>query len=140
MIPRVPSLDWLLIAFGITIGVYALFVGVLVVVGRHTEARAVARFIPDCVVLLRRLLGDERVPRRRRYVLVALVAYLVMPLDLVPDSIPIAGQLDDVIIAALALRYALRSGGPELLEEHWPGPTPSLNAVMRVAYSRRTPS
>jgi uncharacterized membrane protein YkvA (DUF1232 family) len=140
MIPRVPPLDWLLIACGITLGVYALFIGVLVLVGRHTAARALAGFIPDCVILLRRLLGDERVPRRRKYVLVALVAYLVMPFDLVPDFIPVAGQLDDVIIAAVALRFALRSGGPQLLEEHWPGPEASLNAVIRVAYGRRTPT
>jgi uncharacterized membrane protein YkvA (DUF1232 family) len=102
--------------------VYVLFVVILVLVGRRTEARALAGFIPDCVILLRRLLVDERVPRKRRFVLVALVGYLLMPLDLVPDFIPVAGQLDDVMIAAAALRYALRSGGPELLEEHWPGP------------------
>jgi uncharacterized membrane protein YkvA (DUF1232 family) len=54
----------------------------------------------------------------------------------VPDFIPVAGQLDDVLVAALALRYALRSGGPELLREHWPGPDESLQAVMRLAYGR----
>jgi uncharacterized membrane protein YkvA (DUF1232 family) len=88
------------------------------------------------VILLRRLLGDERVPRKRKFVLVALVGYLLLPLDLVPDFIPVAGQLDDVIVAAAALRYALRSGGRQLLEEHWPGPPVSLNAVLRVAYGR----
>jgi uncharacterized membrane protein YkvA (DUF1232 family) len=133
-------LDGLLVVAGITLTVYVLFVVILVLVGRRTEARALARFIPDCVILLRRLLGDERVPRKRRFVLVALVGYLLLPLDLVPDFIPVAGQLDDVIIAAAALRYALRSGGPELLEAHWPGPRLSLNAVMRVAYGRSTPT
>jgi uncharacterized membrane protein YkvA (DUF1232 family) len=127
---------WVLVVGGATLALYLLFIAVLVLVGRHTEARALAGFIPDCLILLRRLLGDERVPRRRKVVLVALVAYLVMPIDLVPDFIPIAGQLDDVIIAAAALRYALRSGGPALLREHWPGPEVSLNAVIRVAYGR----
>ena len=88
-------------------------------------------------MLLRRLIGDERVPRQRKLVLLALVAYLSLPIDLVPDFIPVAGQLDDVIVAALALRYALRSGGPELLRRHWPGPDESLQAVMRLAYGGR---
>jgi uncharacterized membrane protein YkvA (DUF1232 family) len=136
----VSLINWLLVVGGATLALYLLFVAVLLLVGRQTAARALAGFIPDCVILLRRLLGDERVPRRRKVVLVALVAYLVMPIDLVPDFIPVAGQLDDVIIAAVALRYALRSGGPQLLQEHWPGPAVSLNAVMRVAYGRRTPS
>jgi uncharacterized membrane protein YkvA (DUF1232 family) len=132
----VSLIDLLLVVAGVTFALYLLFVGVLVLAGRRTAARALGGFIPDCVILLRRLLGDERVPRSRRFVLVALVAYLVMPFDLVPDFIPVAGQLDDVIIAAVALRYALRSGGPQLLKEHWPGPAESLNAVMRVAYGR----
>jgi uncharacterized membrane protein YkvA (DUF1232 family) len=135
-----PFVEWMLVAAGIALAVYALFVALLVLIGRQTEARALAGFIPDCVILLRRLLGDERVPRKRKVVLVALVAYLLMPFDLVPDFIPVAGQLDDLIIAAVALRYVLRSGGPQLLEEHWPGPAASLNAVMRVAYGRSTPT
>lgn len=135
-----PFVEWMLVAAGIALAVYALFVALLVLIGRQTEGRALAGFIPDCVILLRRLLGDERVPRKRKVVLVALVAYLLMPFDLVPDFIPVAGQLDDLIIAAVALRYVLRSGGPQLLEEHWPGPAASLNAVMRVAYGRSTPT
>jgi uncharacterized membrane protein YkvA (DUF1232 family) len=130
----------MLVAAGIALAVYALFVALLVLIDRQTEARALAGFIPDCVILLRRLLGDERVPRKRKVVLVALVAYLLMPFHLVPDFIPVAGQLDDLIIAAVALRYVLRSGGPQLLEEHWPGAAASLNAVMRVAYGRSTPT
>jgi uncharacterized membrane protein YkvA (DUF1232 family) len=95
-----------------------------------------AGFIPDCRVLLRRLLADERVARRCKFVLVALIGYVSMPIDLLPDFVPVAGQLDDVVFAALALRYALRSGGPELLRRHWPGPDQSLQAVMRLAYGR----
>ena len=106
----------------------------LVALGRREDAIALAGFIPDCVVLLRRLLGDGRVPGRRKLVLVALAAYLATPVDLVPDLIPVAGQLDDAIVAALALRFALRSGGPELLREHWPGPARSLAVVTRVAW------
>lgn len=130
----VSTLGWLLIGAGVAVLAYLALIAALLVVGRRTEAAALARFIPDCLVLLRRLIGDQRVPRRRKLVLLALVAYLSIPIDLVPDFIPIVGQLDDVLVAALALRYALRSGGPELLREHWPGPDRSLQAVMRLAY------
>jgi uncharacterized membrane protein YkvA (DUF1232 family) len=131
-----PSLEWLLVAIAIAVVVYALFVVGLFLLGRPTAARALAGFIPDCLVLLRRLLRDDRIPRRRKLVLFALVGYLAMPIDLVPDFIPIAGQLDDVIVVAIALRYALRSGGPDLLREHWPGPEASLSAVLGLAYGR----
>ena len=130
------TLGWLLVGAGVTLLVYVALIAILLVAGRRTEAHALARFIPDCLVLLRRLIGDEQVPRRRKLVLLGLVAYLSIPIDLVPDFIPVAGQLDDVLIAALALRYALRSGGPELLRQHWPGPERSLQAVMRLAYGR----
>jgi uncharacterized membrane protein YkvA (DUF1232 family) len=56
-----------------------------------------------------------------------------MPIDLVPDFIPIAGQLDDAIVVALGLRAVLRSAGPELLCEHWRGPQRSLDVLLRLA-------
>jgi uncharacterized membrane protein YkvA (DUF1232 family) len=124
--------DWLLVALLATVAVYAALVVALLVLGRRTQARALAGFIPDCVVLLKRLLADPRVPRRRKAILVLLVGYLLMPVDLVPDFIPVAGQLDDAIVAGLALRAVLRGGGPELVREHWPGPDASLELVLRT--------
>jgi uncharacterized membrane protein YkvA (DUF1232 family) len=118
---------------------WALFVLLLVVAGRRSAAAALARFLPDCLVLLRRLVADERVPRRRKLVLVALVAYLAMPVDLVPDLIPVAGQLDDAIVLALALRFVLRSAGPAVVHEHWPGPEASLSVLNRIAAAGRGP-
>jgi uncharacterized membrane protein YkvA (DUF1232 family) len=105
----------------------------LLVAGRRSGARALAGFVPDCVVLFRRLLGDARVPRRRKLLLAALAGYLAMPFDLVPDFIPVAGQLDDAILVALVLRAVLRGGGTELIREHWPGPEESLAVVLRLA-------
>jgi uncharacterized membrane protein YkvA (DUF1232 family) len=128
--------EWFLIGAGVSVLLYGVLIGALLIAGRHSQARALAGFIPDCLVLLKRLLRDPRVPRSRKLVLVALVAYLAMPIDLVPDFIPVAGQLDDVIVAALSLRFALRSAGRELLREHWPGPQESLDVVLRLAYGR----
>jgi uncharacterized membrane protein YkvA (DUF1232 family) len=70
-------------------------------------------------VLFKRLLRDPRVPRVRKVALALVLVYLVIPIDLVPDFIPVAGQLDDAILVALALRGLLRTG---LVREHWPGP------------------
>jgi uncharacterized membrane protein YkvA (DUF1232 family) len=80
------------------------------------------------------LLHDSRVPRRRKALLVALVGYLAMPFDLIPDFIPVAGQLDDVILVAVVLRLLLRANGADLVREHWPGPRSSLQLVLRLAY------
>ncbi len=123
----------LLIVAAISVGLYLLGILALVAAGRGSQAAALARFIPDCLVLLKRLLGDSRVPRRRKALLVLLVAYLLSPIDLVPDFIPVAGQLDDVLVAGLALRLALRGAPPGLIEELWPGPPESLAVVRRLA-------
>ena len=105
---------WALVLAGF-LALYALLVLALVLAGRREDARAVAGFIPDCVVLVRRLLADPLVPRRRKVVLALLLAYLVSPIDLVPDFIPVAGQLDDALAVVLVLRYVMRGGGRELL-------------------------
>lgn len=69
--------------------------------------------------------------------LVSLVGYLSLPFDLVPDFIPVAGQLDDAIIVALVLRHLIRAGGEPLLRELWPGPDRSLGLILRLAQSGR---
>ena len=125
----------LLIGLAALLALYALGVLALVLAGRGTDARAFARFVPDCLVLGRRLLADPRVPRRRKLLLVALLAYLAFPVDLVPDFIPVAGQLDDALLVALVLRHLLRTSGPGLIAEHWPGPERSLALVLRLAGS-----
>jgi uncharacterized membrane protein YkvA (DUF1232 family) len=127
--------EWLLISLIVVAAVYLAAVLALVVAGRREDARAVATFIPDCIVFVRRLLADERVPRRSKLLLVLLAGYLAMPIDLVPDFIPVAGQLDDAVVVAWTLRRVLRSGGPELLAEHWPGPERSRAVLARLAFA-----
>jgi uncharacterized membrane protein YkvA (DUF1232 family) len=122
----------LLLACGVLLALYGIFVVVLIIAGRRVAARAFAGFIPDCVVLVRRLLGDPGVPRRHKLMLGALVGYLALPFDLVPDFIPVAGQLDDAIVVALVLRAVLRAGGPARLQAHWPGPDSSRAVLLRL--------
>jgi uncharacterized membrane protein YkvA (DUF1232 family) len=112
---------------------WALAVIALVVAGRRGDARALLGLIPDCVVLLRRLMRDPRVPRRTKLLLGLVVAYLALPFDVVPDFIPVAGQLDDAIVVALAFRALLGAAGDDLLLEHWPGPRRSLELLRRLA-------
>lgn len=100
---------------------------------RRGELRALARLVPDAAGLLAGLVRDRRVPRRRKLLLAAAVAYLACPIDLVPDFIPVAGQLDDAAVLALALRAVLRSCDPGVLEDHWRGPAPSLALLRRLA-------
>ena len=97
-----------------------------------------ARFIPDCLVLFRRLLADDRVPRARKLSLVLMLGYLALPIDLIPDFIPVAGQLDDAILVALTLRFVLHGSGRELVGEHWPGPPEGLAVVQRFAFAPHT--
>jgi uncharacterized membrane protein YkvA (DUF1232 family) len=128
-----PWWEWFLVGMAVLAVVYAAFVVALVLVGRRGDAHALATFIPDCIVLVTRLARDERVPRRRKLLLLALVGYLALPFDLVPDFIPVAGQLDDAIIVALVLRSLIRSGGEDLIRELWPGPERSLGLILRLA-------
>jgi uncharacterized membrane protein YkvA (DUF1232 family) len=127
------------VAVLVAIGLYALFLAGLALAGRGPEARALARLVPDCLVLARGLLGDREVPARCKVALAGLVVYLASPIDLVPDFLPVAGQADDAVLVVLALRWLMRGAGPALLERHWPGPDGSLAVLLRFAGVSRTP-
>jgi uncharacterized membrane protein YkvA (DUF1232 family) len=115
---------------------YALLVAGIALAAGAGAARAIAGFVPDCITLFRRLLADGRIPRRRKALVVALLGYLALPFDVVPDFIPVAGQLDDAVVVALVLRAICRGGSPEMLEAHWPGPRSSLSLIVRLAHGR----
>jgi uncharacterized membrane protein YkvA (DUF1232 family) len=123
---------WLLLSGGILLALYTGFVLALILLGKRQQARALAGFIPDCLILFKRLLGDSRVPVAGKILLGGMILYLAMPFDLVPDFIPVAGQLDDAILVAWVLRHVLGSAGPTLISEHWPGPQESLDVVLRM--------
>jgi uncharacterized membrane protein YkvA (DUF1232 family) len=73
------------------------------------------------------------VPRGSKFLLAGGIAYLAFPFDLIPDFIPVIGYLDDAVVVAALLRRLVRSAGPVVVAEHWPGPSRTLNAVLRLA-------
>jgi uncharacterized membrane protein YkvA (DUF1232 family) len=100
----------------------------------------VVRFVPDCAVFFARVLRDPRVPRRERVLLSGVVGYLALPFDLIPDFIPVAGQLDDAVVVVLALRALVRRAGPAVIHDHWPGPASSRDLMLRLAGVEVAPS
>ena len=127
----VPFWPWGLLI--ILVGLYVVGVAALIAAGRREAARALAGFIPDCVVLVSRLARDRRISPVRRAVLWLVLAYLSLPIDLVPDFLPGIGQLDDAVLLGLALRLLVHGGGSEIVREAWPGPQASLAIVLRAA-------
>jgi uncharacterized membrane protein YkvA (DUF1232 family) len=101
--------------------VYAVVVLGLIVSGRGGLAREVAMLLPHLLQLFRGLMADARVPRRAKVALAIAAVWLASPIDLIPEFIPIAGPLDDAIVAALVLRYVLRSTDRSVIQEHWHG-------------------
>ena len=80
-----------------------------------------------------RLVRDGRVPRRAKWPLLLLVPYLASPIDLIPDFVPVLGQLDDAVLVALALRRVVRVAGHDLVTELWPGSERGLRTVLTFA-------
>ena len=95
---EVPFWPWGLLLF--IVGLYVVGVAALIAAGRREDARALAGFIPDCIVLVWRLARDRRISRPRRALLFAVLGYLALPIDLVPDFLPGIGQLDDAVLLA----------------------------------------
>lgn len=126
-------MSWLAATIGVVVVVYAALIAVLAFGSRQWDIRMIARLVPYCAILFKRLLADPRVPRAWKLASAFALVYLAVPFDLVPDFIPVAGQLDDAILVALVLRGLLRSAGPRLLREHWPGPAALLVPLERLA-------
>lgn len=127
----------LLVVAGSLTAVWALLVVALYAAGRRSGSqvtlREALRLLPDVVRLLRRLAGDRSLPRSLRWLLLGLLAYLALPIDLVPDVIPVAGYADDVLLVAWVLRSVVRTAGPDALDRHWPGTPAGLAVVRRLA-------
>ncbi|WP_247828073.1 YkvA family protein [Arthrobacter antioxidans] len=132
-------MDWapvLEIAVGL-LAAYAFLLACLAVYARrHPDVislRDALRLGPDLVGLIRRLAADRSVPVRTRVLLGLLAVYLVVPIDLVPDFLPVIGYADDVVVIAVTLRAVVRTAGPEALVRHWKGSDVGLRAVRALA-------
>jgi uncharacterized membrane protein YkvA (DUF1232 family) len=115
------------------LGVWLVLVALLWI---HRPTRALAlpilRLIPDVIVLTRRLLADRSLPLAPRLALVGLLGWLLMPIDLIPDFVPVIGLLDDVVVTGLVLRWVARRLGPDALADRWPGPPESFELLRRL--------
>ena len=127
------------IALAVVGGLLVLWVALVVVLvvesrrdARRVDLRQAVRLVPDVLRLVRRLAADPDLPRGVRIRLVALLVYLALPVDLVPDFIPVLGYADDVVVVALVLRSVVRAAGPGSLERHWPGSDEGLRIVRRL--------
>jgi len=89
-----------------------------------------ARFLPDCVTTARRLRRDPRVPRRAKVAIAFAGLWVLSPIDLIPEFIPVIGPLDDVVVVALAFRYAASCVPREVLDEAWPGERRILDRLL----------
>jgi len=101
--------------------------------GEPTTVHEAVRLLPDVLVLVRRLAGDRSLPGSVHWRLLLLLGYLLLPIDLVPDFIPVVGYADDALLVAWVLRSVVRTAGSEALDRHWPGTPQGLAIVRRLA-------
>ena len=118
-------MDWsaIVVAVAVVALVWCALVLALVIAGRRFVARELAAL----------LLRDGRVPIAAKVALVIASLYIASPIDLIPEFIPIVGPLDDAIVAALVLRFVLRSTGRDVVRSHWHGDPSTLDRLLRLA-------
>ena len=134
-------MDWLgslLVIVAITVGIW---LGAVLILWLHRPSRDLAgpalRLLPDTIRLSRRLIADPVTPRGPKVALLLLGLWLASPIDLIPDFLPGIGQLDDLILAAIVLRFVGRRIGAERLRDAWPGTPESYDLLARLLGMRR---
>ena len=110
-----------MIALAAVVAVWLVIVGLLYATGRRSHARELVALIPNLLILFKGLLRDPQVSRGSKAWLWFAVAWLVSPIDLIPEFIPVLGPLDDAVVAALVLRHVVRSTDRSVLDVHWRG-------------------
>jgi uncharacterized membrane protein YkvA (DUF1232 family) len=123
---------WLL-ALLVIAAIYVGAVVALIVAGRKLAAKELALLVPNLALLFKDLLRDPAVPRGPKVALAVGVVWLVSPIDLLPEFLPVLGPLDDAVVAALVLRYVVRRAGPEVVRNHWRGDPGTLELILRAA-------
>jgi uncharacterized membrane protein YkvA (DUF1232 family) len=126
-----------LIAILVLVGVWVVAIAGLAVAGRRSAARELATLLPKLVVLFRGLLRDPGVSRGSKALVWFAIVWVVSPIDLIPEFVPVAGPLDDAIVAALVLRHVLRRSGADVVAEHWRGDPATLGLIVGSGRRRR---
>lgn len=141
-VERLTDTWWWDLLIGVAVAVVACWVALVVVLAavrpRGGLLRESLRLLPDMLRLVRRLAADRDLPSGVRVRLWLLVAYLAMPIDLVPDFIPVLGYADDAILVAAVLRSVVRRAGLDAVRRHWPGTPDGFAALARLT-GLRTP-
>ena len=120
---------WVLVG----LAVWAASWVVLVLLARRLPAGALkelAGFIPNCVTMIRRLRKHPAVPRRAKVALALAGVYVISPIDLIPEFLPVIGPLDDIVVFALTVRYAARQVPRDVILEAWPGDPGLINRLL----------
>jgi uncharacterized membrane protein YkvA (DUF1232 family) len=130
-----PSWGWSLV--GVLGGLLLCWLALMVVLWAtcpdELRLRELLRLLPDVLRLVHRLASDTTLPRGVRVRLWLLLAYLALPVDLVPDVVPVLGHADDAVVVALVLRSVVRRAGPAAIDRHWPGTPDGLAALRRAS-------
>jgi uncharacterized membrane protein YkvA (DUF1232 family) len=122
-----------LVALVVIVALYLVLVLALIISGRRVAAKELALLVPNLVLLFKDLLRDPAVPRGSKIALGIGVVWLISPIDLLPEFLPVLGPLDDAVVAALVLRYLVRRAGPDVVRRHWRGDPATLDAILRAA-------
>jgi uncharacterized membrane protein YkvA (DUF1232 family) len=120
----------LLVAVGITVAVWLLTVAGLMLGGRSVEAKQLAWVLPDLAGLLWGLLRDPRVPRGSKVLVGFAIVWVISPIDLLPEFLPVIGPLDDVILVALVVRHLVKRSGSEVVRDNWHGDPAMLDRAL----------
>ncbi|NUO90415.1 MAG: DUF1232 domain-containing protein [Dermatophilaceae bacterium] len=123
---------WVGVALGLAVVWAALLLTLWRLAPDELTAKEALRLLPDTVRMLKRIATDRQVPRGARVRLWLLLAYLALPVDLVPDFLPVIGYADDAVIMILALRSVVRRTGQDTLNRHWPGSRQGLQALLSL--------
>lgn len=130
-----PSWAWTLV--GVLGGLLLCWLALMAVLWRacpdDVRLRELLRLLPDVLRLVHRLAGDGTLPRGVRVRLWLLLAYLALPVDLVPDFVPVLGHVDDAVMVVLVLRSVVRRAGAAAIARHWPGTDDGLAALRRAS-------
>jgi len=131
-----------LVVAGVLVGLWAVSCILMMLFAHRLPPglmRQVAEFLPSCVATARTLRKDPAVPRRAKVALLVAVVWVVSPIDLLPEFLPVIGPLDDVVAVILLLRYAARSIPRQTLLDAWPTDPRLLERLLGSAPARGTP-